>query len=481
MEKEPMMIVLFGPTGDLSRRKLIPALFNLYTTGALHEYTTFVGVGRRKLTKEEFITLLDSESYIPHLKRDAWKTFLSRLHYQAIDYGTKTPEELKEALDKIEHDHGCGNNKLMYLALPPDIFSQSVDLIKRSGILKGEGWRRIVFEKPFGTDLKSAKHLNKKVCKVFKEDAIFRIDHYLGKELVQNIMVFRFANALFEQTWNSHFIDHVQITIAEQDGVEQRAGYYDQAGAARDMLQSHLLQLLMFIAMEPPKSYSAEDIRTEKIVILNALRGPKKGCIVIGQYEKGKIEGKETPGYRAEEGIPEDSATETFIALKAGINNKRWKEVPFYLRTGKRMAKKYANIDIIYRDDACTLFCGEKHTHQPNRISIRIQPDEGISVTFNIKPPGAELKLSPVTMDFCHTCLYALNTPEAYETLFQEIIKGDQTLFPRWDSVEASWRFIDQIEKLIKFSAPKTYPSGSLGPKEADELLEKDKRKWINP
>jgi glucose-6-phosphate 1-dehydrogenase len=358
------------------------------------------------------------------------------------------------------------------------MFERVITIINRAGLIQGQGWRRVAFEKPFGYDTPSAKQLNDAITDVFGEDQIYRIDHYLGKELVQNILTLRFANALFENVWNCDFIDHVQITVAEQGGVETRGGYYDKSGAVRDMLQNHLLQILCLTAMDSPSSLQADAIHNQKIKVLNAIRSPESTDLVLGQYGPGNHK----PGYRQEHDVPEDSKTETFIAARLYIDNKRWKDVPFYLRTGKALAKRYAEVNVVLKDVSCPLF-SQNGVCLPrsNVITIRIQPDEGISVRFNAKKPGASIALQEVAMDFCHHCLFALNTPEAYEVLLQHLMEGDQTLFTRWDSVLASWEYIDQVKTLLNSQKHRfpNYEAGSMGPKETDSLLANLGHQWI--
>ncbi|MHC4756998.1 MAG: glucose-6-phosphate dehydrogenase (NADP(+)) [Planctomycetota bacterium] len=300
---------------------------------------------------------------------------------------------------------------------------------------------------------------------------------------MQNIMVFRFANSIFEQTWNNKFIDNVQITVAEKLGVETRGGYYESAGAARDMFQNHILQVLSLVAMEPPKSITAEDIRDQKVKILKALKAPEQDNVVIGQYGAGEIDSTSVVGYRNEPKVAPESETETFIAAKINIETPRWEGVPFYVRTGKRLKRRYSDVNIILKDVSCQLFCDKEQYYGPNVISIRIQPDEGIAITFNSKFPGSEIQLRPVAMDFCQKCLFEINTPEAYETLLYQIISGDQTLFPRWDGIEQSWRFMEPVLEIIKNKAKgfPNYDSGSFGPAAADELVKKDGREWLLP
>jgi glucose-6-phosphate 1-dehydrogenase len=353
--------------------------------------------------------------------------------------------------------------------------------MKKGGLLQGKGWKRVVYEKPFGYDLKSARKLNRCVTSVFQEKEIYRIDHYLGKELVQNILVLRFANSLFEQIWNKKFIDHIQITIAEKVGVGERGRYYDHVGAVRDMVQNHLLQVLSLVAMEPPVSIQADAIRDKKVKVLRVLRKSKPSDIVIGQYGRGKVDGKTVKAYREEAFVNANSDTETFAALKVCLDNKRWKGVPFYIRTGKRLKERLAEVNLVLKDVACKLFCSNETFFGPNIVSLRIQPQEGFAVRFNVKKPGPVLYPFPVSMEFSHKAEFGMNTPEAYKILLHEIMLGSQTLFTRWDGVEESWKFADRLLKIVK-NKTKNFPNyraGTFGPKEAEDLLHRDGRNWI--
>ena len=376
-----------------------------------------------------------------------------------------------------------GFNKVFYLAVPSQFFEAIVDNLKKSNLATGSS--RIVFEKPFGHDLKSSMKLNKTIKKAFKENQIYRLDHYLGKELVQNLLVLRFANNIFDPVWSKKYIDHVQITVAEDIGVETRGNYYDNAGALRDIIQNHMMQLVALTAMEPPRSLNADDIRTEKVKVLSSIKPfaskNVKNIAVRGQYGSGVVNNKEVKAYRDEEKVDKKSNTETFVALKLNIGNNRWKGVPFYLRTGKRLNERVAEINIVFKQTSCILFCDQIKNIEPNMLIVRIQPEEGISLQFSAKVPGQKMTIDTVRMDFCHECKFGPKSPEAYERLLYDIISRDQTLFTRWDEVEIAWKIVDRIAKAWKKGKVINYNAGSWGPKEADILIERDGRKWYKP
>lgn len=478
------MVIIFGATGDLTKRKLIPAFYNLYAKEIMGGNIPIVGVARRIITKDQFVKLLNLKEFIPHSSQEKLSKFLKQIYYYPLDFQkSKNYSDFTEYLDRTDKRYNCKGNKIFYLALPPNLFESAADMVRSSNLVNGEGWKRAVFEKPFGYDLASARELNKCIYSIFKEEEIYRIDHYLAKELVQNIFVFRFANSIFERIWNHRFVDHVQITVAEKVGVETRGNYYDKAGAVRDMVQNHLLQVLSLVSMEPPQSLNADHIRDEKVKVLKALQKIKADEIVTGQYGEGVIDEKKVLPYRKETLVVPDSETETYAALKVRINNKRWKGVPFYLRTGKRLSARYAQIDLMLKDVSTKLFSKHRPGTLSSGITIRIQPDEGIAIKFNAKYPGYGMKLHPAIMELCHPYQFDMNTPEAYETLVHEIILGDQTLFPRWDGVKASWDYIDPILRIIKNKKKEfpNYRAGSFGPEEAERLIKKDGREWCLP
>ncbi len=473
MTLESQMILIFGATGDLTRRKLIPSLYHLVAKKRLTSCTPIICVGRRKISKEEFVELLALEKFIPACDSSVIADLTGRLEYLQYDQEAGEVNDFSIAINAVRQNYGCTSNMLIYLALPTAAFQHTAKLIGSLDI--GDGWRRVVFEKPFGRDLISARILNSSIREVLEEDDIFRVDHYLGKELVQNILTLRFANEIFSGVWRERAIDHIQITVAETLGVEKRAGYYDKSGAVRDMIQNHLLQLLSFVAMEPPSDNTPDSLRDCAVAVLHNLRPLQKEDIVLGQYGPGYIHSEPVPAYVDEEGIDDDSTTETFAALRVFVDSKRWQGVPFYLRTGKRMSHRYADIKIVFRQRLRHLVVVES---EPNMIVIRIQPNEGIAMAFNVRKPGEDGETESVMMDFCHHCHFGPNTPEAYESILYNVMEGDHRIFPRWDWIEASWQYIDKLRAIA--DPPVLYNSGSEGPAEADALLETDGRVWLD-
>jgi glucose-6-phosphate 1-dehydrogenase len=473
MTLESQMIIIFGATGDLTRRKLIPSLYHLERKRQLTACTPVICIGRRNLSQEEFIEHLSIERFIPDRDPLAMKNLLLRIEYFRFDMINGSPGEFVKAINTIQTQYGCTCNKLMYLALPTSVFQKTAQLI---GSLDSEnGWRRVVFEKPFGEDLASAQLLNADIRTVLEEDEIYRVDHYLGKELVQNILTLRFANEIFSGAWRARAIDHVQITVSETLGVEKRAGYYDQSGAVRDMIQNHLLQLLSFVAMEPPTENSQDGLRDAAVAVIRNLRPLEKTDIVLGQYGSGTIESDPIAGYLSESGVAEDSTTETFAAIRAYVDTERWQGVPFYLRTGKRLRQRLADIKIVFKQRRRHIVGRDG---DPNMVIIRIQPDEGIAMAFNVLKPGEEDETESVMMDFCHHCHFGPNTPEAYESILYNVMEGDHSLFPRRDWIEASWEYIDRLRLIA--DPPVAYSGGSIGPAEADALLTTDGREWLD-
>jgi glucose-6-phosphate 1-dehydrogenase len=488
-------IVIFGATGDLTHRKLIPALYNLAADGDLPPGLSVVGFARRDKNDEVFREELyeAARKYSRQPIDDAlWKNFASSIFYHRSEFSDEEGyRRLGERLAEIDRERGTRGNRIYYLSAGPDQFEPILSHLTATGLNRtADGaWARIIVEKPFGIDLQTAQHLNTDVNHGFKEQDTFRIDHYLGKETAQNIMVLRFANALFEHLWNHRYIDHVQITASEKLGVENRAGYYEGAGALRDMVQNHLLQLLCLIAMEPPTDLSADSIRDEKVKVLRSLRRIRGEDVfrnvVRGQYTDGSIDGEKVVGYREEKNVNPASMTETYAGLKILIDNWRWADVPFYVRVGKRLPKSGTEIGIHFKNAPGVLFNRDQANGldgAQNVLVIRIQPDEGVSLRIQSKVPGASVRIQPVKMDFRYGTSFGKASPEAYERLLLDAMAGDATLFARRDEVEEAWRFIDDIEagwrdhgteKNLAF-----YPAGSWGPAEADVLIEQDDRGW---
>ncbi len=489
---EPCNVVIFGASGDLTYRKLIPALYNIAVDGDLPAALSIVGFARREKTDEQFRTEL--EDAVKKFSRQGfneqiWEDFGPRIFYHRSEFGEDQGyRTLAERLDKLDAERGTRGNRLFYLSVAPSEFGGILEKLASVGLnhTKAGSWARVIVEKPFGRDLESAHELNSVVSKVFQEKSTYRIDHYLGKETAQNIMVLRFANSIFEPIWNHRYIDHVQITASEPLGVEGRGPYYESAGALRDMVQNHLLQLLCLVAMEPPTDLTADAVRDEKVKVVKSLRhmSPEDvGLNVVrGQYAAGAISGKEVPAYRQEERVSPKSETETFVALKLNVDNWRWADVPFYIRVGKRLPKSTAEISVHFKDAPAVLFNRDETAMGSNVLVIRIQPDEGISLRIQAKRPGGQLRIEPVKMDFHYGTSFGKASPEAYERLLLDAMSGDATLFARRDEVEQAWSFIDGIENAWHQnpSPPPLceYPSGSWGPKEADALLERDGRAW---
>jgi glucose-6-phosphate 1-dehydrogenase len=480
-------LVIFGATGDLTKRKLVPALWSLYQGRTLPEPFSIMAVARAELSEEAFRqrmrTAVTDFARIQPPSESVWEAFAACLTYCAGD--PKDPA-LYPRLAKVLEGHP---NRLFYCATPPSLYPKIVTNLGESGLARTrEGWTRIIIEKPFGRDLESAQELNGLIAGVFRERQVYRIDHYLGKETVQNILVLRFANGIFEPLWTREHVDHVQITVGETIGVESRGTYYEEAGALRDMVQNHMLQLLCLIAMEPPVTFDAEPVRDEKNKVMRALKPIEAEaldeCAVRGQYGAGWVGGQRVPGYREESGVRPDSATETYAALKLFVQNWRWAGVPFYLRTGKRLPKRVSEIAIQFKRTPHLIFRREPAGVDPNVLVLRIQPDEGMSLTVEAKTPGPELKLSPVTMDFRYGALFGAEPPEAYERLLLDAFNGDPTLYARGDWVEQAWAVLEPVLHHWGGGAPPKFPNyeaGSWGPAEADAFIERDGRKWRRP
>ena len=489
---QPCAIVIFGATGDLTHRKLVPALYNIVADGEMPPAVAVIGFARRPKTDDEFRAEMGeaTRKFSRQTVRDEiWDGFAKALFYHQSEFGDEAGyRKLAERLDHLDEASGTRGNRLFYFAASPEQFETIIQNLKQAGLNKArEGsWARVILEKPFGTDLKSAQHLNRIVQSSFSEDQTYRIDHFLGKETAQNILVLRFANAIFEPLWNTRYIDHVQITAAETLGVENRAGYYEGAGALRDMVQNHLLQLLCLVGMEAPTDLSANSIRDEKVKVVRSLRRYKeeevRTQVVRGQYDAGAINGKPVPAYREEKGVDSKSQTETYVALRMALDNWRWADVPIYVRVGKRLPKSGTEISVHFKKAPQVLFNRESQAFEQNVLVIRIQPDEGISLRMQAKVPGTSFRIESVKMDFHYGTSFGKASPEAYERLLLDAMAGDATLFARRDEVEQAWAFVDTIEEAWaeKENAPKlcTYPAGSWGPEEADELMARDGRSW---
>ncbi|MFL6537694.1 MAG: glucose-6-phosphate dehydrogenase [Chthoniobacterales bacterium] len=489
---QPCIVVIFGATGDLTMRKLIPALYNITADGEMPPGVAVVGFARREKTDEQF--RIEQEETTRKFSRqqvrdDVWKQFAGSLFYHQSEFHDPDGyKRLVDRLNKLDDERGTGGNLLFYLAVAPDQSEAILKNLKAVGLNKGRngGWARVIVEKPFGTDLPSAQELNKVVRTAFSEEQTYRIDHFLGKETAQNILVLRFANATFEPIWNARYVDHIQITAAETLGVESRAGYYEGAGALRDMVQNHLLQLLCLVAMEPPTDLSADSVRDEKLKVVRSLRRLAESevgnDVIRGQYSAGAINGKEVPDYRSEKNVNPQSMTETYVALRLHLDNWRWGGVPIFMRVGKRLPKSGTEISVHFKKAPSVLFNKESEGHGHNVLVIRIQPDEGISLRIEAKLPGTSLRIEPVKMDFHYGTSFGKASPEAYERLLLDAMAGDATLFARRDEVEEAWAFIDAIQHAwqAKENAPPLcfYPAGSWGPDEADKLIASEGRTW---
>jgi glucose-6-phosphate 1-dehydrogenase len=485
MTPEPNTLVIFGAAGDLTRRKLLPAVYNLQLDGLLPETFAVVGFTRREwdddIFRAEARAAIGKYSRRP-LEEAKWPEFEHALFHSkgALD-DVAAYTELKRKLDEIDQARGIPGNRVYYLSIPPSSIATCVDNLQKAGLVEslepGRPFTRIIVEKPIGHDLESARRINDDVARVFDEKQVFRIDHYLGKETVQSILVLRFANSIFEPLWNQKYIDHVQITVSEEEGVGTRAGYYEEAGALRDMVQNHILQLLCLMAMEPPFSMAADVVRDQKMGVLNCLRP-----VPADDVDSYVVRGEEVPGYRREDRVRPDSTTETYVAIKALVDNWRWAGVPFYLRTGKRLPKRASEISIHFKPVPSILFNAEPTSAlEPNVLVLRIQPDEGLSLEIATKAPGPRVRISHVQMDFQYGEAFVDQSPEAYERLLLDVMAGDATLFMRRDAVEASWAWVtgilDAWQKRGARWLPE-YAAGSWGPVEADRMIQADGRKW---
>ena len=484
----PCVMVLFGASGDLTKRKLVPALYNLVKAKLLPKTFAVVGVAFDDLTREKFRDQVTSFLQAEDRGTEDFQWFTERLYYQRGEFGDPaTYSTLAAQLAGVDREHGTQANYLFYLATAPKFFAPIVQQLGAAGLSdqKAGCWRRVVIEKPFGHDLDSAKALNRNIKAVLAENQIYRIDHYLGKETVQNIMVFRFDNAIFEPIWNRRYIDHVQITNAETVGVELRGGYFDTAGTLRDMVPNHIMQLLSLTAMEPPVSFQADAVRNEQAKILRAVQPLDSEDVlyssVRGQYGEGSIAGEKVAAYRSEPGVAPESKTETFLALKLNIDNWRWAGVPFYIRTGKRLAQRHTEITIQFKRTPFEIFRNAPVHNHSNQLIMQIQPVEGISLSFGAKIPGPVLRVGSVDMSFDYTKYFGADAYTGYEVLIYECMIGDATLFQRADMVEAGWSIVDPILDVWHALPPRrfpNYPSGTWGPAESDELLTRDGRQW---
>jgi glucose-6-phosphate 1-dehydrogenase len=485
---EPTAVVIFGASGDLTKRKLLPALFHLEQSGLLPKDFTVVGVARRPLQDEFAKDMREGILQFGGVKDGDAKLdeFMKKVTYHAMNFDD--PEgygKLKALLEDIDQKQGTGGNRLFYLATAPEYFADIIEQLGGHGMAKpAKGKVHVIIEKPFGHDLESARHLLDEVNRVFAEDQIFRIDHYLGKETVQNILVFRFANGIFEPVWNRNYVDHVQITAAEDIGIEGRGPFYEKAGALRDVVQNHVMELLSFVALEPPVSFEADAMRREKVKVWRSIQPIHVMDVVRGQYGPGKTDGAEVKGYRQEERVDPNSSTETYAALKLGIENWRWAGVPFYLRAGKRLAKRATEITIQFKQPPQLLFknqSGPCKELQPNLITMRIQPDEGISLRFGAKVPSPNMEVCPVNMNFSYADAFGKSSANGYERLLLDAMLGDATLFAHRDGVEATWSLLTPILEYWASTKPRdlpNYAAGTWGPKSADELLARDGRAW---
>jgi glucose-6-phosphate 1-dehydrogenase len=477
----PHLFVILGGTGDLAQRKLFPALYQLLAKKKLRDIPRILGIGTRNISDGDFREMtrnaLESEG-ISSEDLNAWCT--KRLHYRSVDPDSGGYDHLKKAVEELEKKYELSGNRLFYLALPPSIVSKAVGELGKNNLHSSSGWVRLVVEKPFGYDLDSARELNRQIHTYFNESHVFRIDHYLGKETVQNLLIFRFANTMFEALWNRKYISQIQITAAESIGIEGRSRFYEQAGAVKDIVQNHIIQLVTLTAMEVPALFEPEFIRNEKAKILHSMTEISPDNVILGQYQKGRISGKEVKGYREEEGVDANSQTETFAAMKMEINNWRWKGVPFFIRTGKRLPSRLTQIMVEYQNPPVCMFQPfQKCQIHPNRLFITLQPNEGFDLSFDVKKPAGTMQLKTEKLSFLYKNAFG-PLPDAYETLLYDIIRGDQTLFVRNDETELSWK---RLSPLLEEKMPiHPYAAGEWGPPEADKFFPaSNQTTWINP
>ena len=488
---EPAVAVIFGASGDLTARKLIPALYDLAEGRRLPMEFAVVGVSRTALSHDEFrkrLRVALDQQRPGKVSDDVWDSFSRGIFYLPGDSkDPRTYRELKSLLKELDEERETRGNRAFYLASSPSLVSPIVERLGEAGMNEGEngGWARLVVEKPFGRDLASARELNRDIRRYFRERQIYRIDHYLGKETVQNILALRFANGIFEPVWSQHYVDHVQITVAEDIGVGTRGAFYEEAGALRDIVQNHLMQVLCLTAMEPPVAFDAESVREEKVKVLKAVRrvpeNEVESCAVRGQYTRGWVWGEEVPGYREEKNVAPDSTTETYVALKLFIDNWRWAGVPFYVRTGKRLPKRVTEIAVQFKPTPHAPFAGAGEI-EPNVLVVRVQPEEGISMKIGAKVPGTGFEIRSVNMDLLYGTAFLEEVPDAYQRLLLDLLLGDPTLFIRADEAEGAWEILDPVVRAWSESEKVSpYPAGTWGPEEAEELIERDGRRWRRP
>jgi glucose-6-phosphate 1-dehydrogenase len=487
----PCGLVIFGVTGDLARKKLMPAVYDLANRGLLPPGFSLVGFARRDWADQDFAQIVHdavSEFARTPFREEVWKQLSRGFRFVSGDFADDVAfEQLRSTIEDLDRERGTGGNHAFYLSIPPKFFADVVGQLKEHGLAEGTplSWRRVVIEKPFGHDLRSAQELNNIVSEVFPPESVFRIDHYLGKETVQNIMALRFANQLFEPIWNANYVDHVQITMAEDIGIGSRAGYYDGIGAARDVIQNHLMQLMALIAMEEPISFDAQSLRVEKQKILRSVYLPARLDLHTsrGQYTAGWAGGERVRGFLEEEDIPRSSRTDTFAAIKLEIDTRRWAGVPFYLRAGKRLGRRVTEVAVVFKRAPHLPFAATSTEELgENALVIRIQPDEGVTVRFGSKVPGTAMEIRDVNMDFAYGGAFVESSPEAYERLILDVLLGDPPLFPQHEEVELSWRILDPIlDHWMKSGPPDPYEAGTWGPQSAVEMLARDGRAWRRP